>query len=112
MSQLCKILTFKTKNKVFIDITEQILSEINKSQIRNGLLNIFVLHTSCSLTIQENADPMVQKDIANFLEQIAPEKKYFHNSEGPDDMPAHLKSLITQTQITLSVINKKLNLGT
>ncbi len=112
MSQICKTLTFKTKNKVFIDITEQILSEINKSQIRNGLLNIFVLHTSCSLTIQENADPMVQKDIASFLEQIAPEKDYFHNSEGPDDMPAHLKSLITQTQITLSVINKKLNLGT
>ena len=64
------------------------------------------MHTSCSLLIQENADPSVQRDIKDFLNTIAPEKEYFHKSEGPDDMPAHLKSLLTQTHLSLSVKNK------
>ena len=71
-----------------------------------------ILHTSCSLLIQENADKSVQEDIRNFLEDIAPEKNYVHNSEGPDDMPAHLKTLLTQTHLSLSVMNGKLILGT
>ena len=83
-----------------------------KLDIENGLLNLSVLHTSCSLLIQENADPSVQLDIKNFLEEIAPEKNYIHNSEGPDDMPAHLKSLLTQSHLSLSFKNKKLILGT
>ncbi len=112
MLQIYKQLSYKTSNKIFINITEDIQDQLNTSSIKNGLLNLSVLHTSCSLMIQENADSMVQKDILNFLEGVAPEKEYNHNSEGPDDMPAHLKSLITQTQLTLSVMERKLILGT
>lgn len=112
MLQIYKQLSYKTSNKIFINITEDIQDQLSTSSIKNGLLNLSVLHTSCSLMIQENADSMVQKDILNFLEGVAPEKEYNHNSEGPDDMPAHLKSLITQTQLTLSVIERKLILGT
>ena len=103
---------FSTSNKNFIDITQDVERELQKLEIENGLLNLSVLHTSCSLLIQENADPSVQLDIKNFLEEIAPEKNYIHNSEGPDDMPAHLKSLLTQSHLSLSFKNKKLILGT
>ena len=112
MPQIYKKLSYKTSNKTFINITKDIQYQLSTCSIKNGLLNLSVLHTSCSLMIQENADSMVQKDILNFLEEVAPEKEYNHNSEGPDDMPAHLKSLITQTQLTLSVLERKLILGT
>ncbi len=112
MSQIFKKMSFSTSNKNFIDITQDVERELQKLDIENGLLNLSVLHTSCSLLIQENADPSVQLDIKNFLEEIAPEKNYIHNSEGPDDMPAHLKSLLTQTHLSLSFKNKKLILGT
>ena len=112
MPQIQKILTFNTNDKSIINITDRVEREIKECLISNGLLNLFVLHTSCSLMIQENADPNVLKDIRNFLEELAPEKNYFHNSEGSDDMPAHLKSLLTNTQLTLSIIDKKLTLGT
>ena len=112
MSQIFKQLSFKTSNKIFLDITAEINRSIKDCGIEKGLLNLSVLHTSCSLIIQENADPMVLKDIRNFLEKVAPEQNYFHNSEGPDDMPAHLKSLITQTNLTLSVKDYNLTLGT
>ena len=105
-------MSFSTSNKNFIDITQDVERELQKLEIENGLLNLSVLHTSCSLLIQENADPSVQLDIKNFLEEIAPEKNYIHNSEGPDDMPAHLKSLLTQSHLSLSFKNKKLILGT
>ena len=112
MSQIFKKMYFSTSNKNFIDITQDVERELQKLEIENGLLNLSVLHTSCSLLIQENADPSVQLDIKNFLEEIAPEKNYIHNSEGPDDMPAHLKSLLTQSHLSLSFKNKKLILGT
>lgn len=112
MSQIFKKMSFSTSNKNFIDITQDVERELQKLDIENGLLNLSVLHTSCSLLIQENADPSVQLDIKNFLEEIAPEKNYIHNSEGPDDMPAHLKSLLTQSHLSLSFKNKKLILGT
>ena len=101
-----------TSNKNYLDVTENIIEELKMTKIQNGLLNISILHTSCSLLIQENADPSVLIDIRNFLEDMAPEKKYLHNSEGPDDMPAHLKSLLTQTHLSLSFRNNKLILGT
>ena len=112
MSQIFKKMSFSTSNKNFIDITQDIERELQKLNIKSGLLNLSVLHTSCSLLVQENADPTVQLDIKNFLEEIAPEKNYIHNSEGPDDMPAHLKSLLTQSHLSLSFKNKKLILGT
>jgi len=112
MPQVFKKLTFNSSRKNFIEITIDIKRELDTLNMQNGLVNISVLHTSCSLLIQENADPSVQLDIKNFLEEIAPEKNYIHNSEGADDMPAHLKSLLTQTHISLSFKDKKLILGT
>ena len=112
MPQVFKKLTFNSSQKNFIEITSDIKRELEKLNLQNGLINISVLHTSCSLLIQENADPSVQFDIKNFLEEIAPEKNYIHSSEGADDMPAHLKSLLTQTHISLSFKDKKLILGT
>ena len=112
MPQVFKKLTFNSSQKNFIEITSDIKRELDTLNMQDGLINISVLHTSCSLLIQENADPSVQLDIKNFLEEIAPEKNYIHNSEGADDMPAHLKSLLTQTHISLSFKDKKLILGT
>ena len=112
MPQVFKKLTFNSSRKNFIEITSDIKRELDTLNMQNGLINISVLHTSCSLLIQENADPSVQLDIKNFLEEIAPEKNYIHSSEGADDMPAHLKSLLTQTHISLSFKDKKLILGT
>ena len=112
MPQVFKKLKFNSSQKNFIEITSDIKRELETLNMQNGLINISVLHTSCSLLIQENADPSVQLDIKNFLEEIAPEKNYIHNSEGADDMPAHLKSLLTQTHISLSFKDKKLILGT
>ena len=112
MPQVFKKLTFNSSQKNFIEITSDIKRELDTLNMQNGLINISILHTSCSLLIQENADPSVQLDIKNFLEEIAPEKNYIHSSEGADDMPAHLKSLLTQTHISLSFKDKKLILGT
>ncbi len=112
MPQVFRKLTFNSSQKNFIEITSDIKRELETLNIQNGLINISILHTSCSLLIQENADPSVQLDIKNFLEEIAPEKNYIHSSEGADDMPAHLKSLLTQTHISLSFKDKKLILGT
>ncbi len=112
MPQVFKKLTFNSSQKNFIEITSDIQKELETLDMQHGLINLSVLHTSCSLLIQENADPSVQLDIKNFLEEIAPEKNYIHSSEGADDMPAHLKSLLTQTHISLSFKDKKLILGT
>ena len=112
MKQVFKKLTFNSSEKNFIEITSDIKRELDTLDMQNGLINLSVLHTSCSLLIQENADPSVQLDIKQFLEEIAPEKNYIHSSEGADDMPAHLKSLLTQTHISLSFKNKRLILGT
>ncbi len=112
MPHIFETLSFETKNKIFIDVTSEIEKVIKSKSVKNGILILSILHTSCSLLIQENADNSVQEDIRNFLEDIAPEKNYIHNSEGPDDMPAHLKTLLTQTHLSLSVMNGKLILGT
>ena len=113
MLQVFKKLVIKTTPFEIVNITHDIYDQINTCDIKNGLVNLSILHTSCSLMIQENADPSVLKDISSFLERIAPEGDYYlHNTEGPDDMPAHLKSLITQTHISLSLKDKKIILGT
>ena len=113
MLQVFKKLIVKTTPFEIVNITHDIYDQINTCDIKNGLVNLSILHTSCSLIIQENADPTVLKDIFSFLERIAPEGDYYlHNTEGPDDMPAHLKSLITQTHISLSLKDKKIILGT
>tara|TARA_A100001388_G_C28743590_1_gene488202 strand:- start:869 stop:1285 length:417 start_codon:yes stop_codon:yes gene_type:complete len=111
MLQLFKKIKIKTKPYEIINITDRVLTICNETKIRTGLINLTILHTSCSLMIQENADPAVLLDILNFLKKVAPDGNYNHDTEGPDDMPAHLKSLITQTNISLSLVNKNIMLG-
>jgi len=112
MLQVFKKLVINTSPYEIIDITQNIYNLISKYDVKDGLINLSILHTSCSLMIQENADSNVLKDIYVFLKNIAPEGNYLHSTEGPDDMPAHLKSLLTQTHISLSFKDKQIILGT
>ena len=100
-------LTLNTKPKSLIDITFDVSQHVQNSKILNGLCSLYVKHTSASLIIQENADPAVLKDIESFFNRIAPEDEslYEHNSEGPDDMPAHIRSLLTNTSLSIPIIN-------
>ena len=111
MKQLIKTLKIKTSGQGFYEFTSDIIKLVNK--IKNGLLTIYVKHTSCSLLIQENADSDVQKDLLNFFSKIVPEdKNYIHQSEGSDDMPAHIKSALTQTSLSIPIENFEITLGT
>ena len=107
-------LSVKTNGNKLIKITEKVLNFIHHSRVSNGILNISILHTSASLIIQENADDDVQKDILNFYDKLVPmdQSLYIHNTEGKDDMPAHIKSTLTNSNLTLSIQNNKLILGT
>ena len=113
-TQYFEELSIKTNGNKLIKITEKILNFIDHSKISNGILNVSILHTSASLIIQENADDDVQKDILNFYAKLVPmdENLYIHNTEGKDDMPAHIKSTLTNSNLTLSIKNNKLILGT
>ena len=107
-------LTVKTKGQGLYNFTKETTNWVKKQKIYSGILNLNILHTSASLTIQENADPDVLYDIKNFFDKLVPMNNdfYKHTTEGIDDMPAHLKTMLTNTQLTLSVKNKKLILGT
>jgi secondary thiamine-phosphate synthase enzyme len=107
-------LTVKTKGQGLYNFTKETTDWVEKQKIHSGILNLNILHTSASLTIQENADPDVLYDIKNFFDKLIPMNNdfYKHTTEGIDDMPAHLKTMLTNTQLTLSVKNKKLILGT
>ena len=114
MQQLFHEITLKTKGQGFYDFTRKTIDWLNNQKIKNGILNINILHTSASLVIQENDDPNVLHDLKNFFEKLVPmdNKLYKHTTEGKDDMPAHIKSALTNNQLTLSIKNKKLILGT
>ena len=114
MQQKFHEIKISTKGQGLYNFTNETISWINKEKIKNGILNINILHTSASLIIQENADPDVLHDLKKFFDQLAPmdNKLYKHTTEGKDDMPAHIKSALTNNQITLSIKNKKLMLGT
>ena len=114
MHQVFEEIKINTEGQGFYNFTENTLDWINKQKIQNGILNINILHTSASLVIQENADPDVLHDLKNFFHKLVPmdQKLYKHTTEGKDDMPAHIKSAITNNQLTLSLKNKKLILGT
>ena len=103
-----------TNGQKLYEITDQIINWIKKNKFNNGILNLNVQHTSASLIVQENADPDVQTDLINFFNKIAPmdNSLYIHTTEGKDDMPAHIKSSLTNNQITLSIKNGTLILGT
>ena len=113
MKQLFYEMELKTNGQGFYDFTAKTLEWLNKQEIKNGMLNINILHTSASLVIQENADPDVLYDLKNFFDKLAPmnSKLYKHTTEGKDDMPAHIKSALTNNHLTLSLKNKKLKLG-
>ena len=114
MKQLFHEIKINTNGQGLYDFTSKTVSWLNELKIKNGLLNINILHTSASLTIQENADPDVLYDLKNFFHKLVPmdNKLYKHTTEGKDDMPAHIKSALTNNQLTLSIKNKKLMLGT
>ena len=114
MQQIFHEITLKTKGQGFYDFTDKTIDWLNNQKIKNGILNINILHTSASLVIQENADPNVLYDLKNFFNKLVPmdNKLYKHTTEGKDDMPAHIKSTLTNNQLTLSLKNKKLILGT
>ena len=114
MKQLFHEIKINTKGQGLYDFTNETVSWLNEQKINNGILNINILHTSASLVVQENADPDVLSDLNNFFNKLAPmdDKLYKHSTEGKDDMPAHIKSVLTNNQLTLSVKNGKLILGT
>ena len=107
-------LELKTNGQKLYEFTDQTIDWINKNNFNNGILNLSIQHTRASLIVQENADPDVQSDLINYFDKIAPmdNKLYIHTIEGKDDMPAHIKSALTNNQISLSIKNKQLLLGT
>ena len=114
MQQVFHEININTTGQGLYDFTKKTVSWLNSQKIVNGILNINILHTSASLVIQENADPDVLYDLKNFFDKLAPmdNKLYKHTTEGKDDMPAHIKSALTNNQLTLSFKDKKLMLGT
>ena len=114
MKQIFHEITLNTKGSGLYDFTKQTKSFVNNNKLLNGILNINILHTSASLTIQENADPDVLYDLNNFFKKLVPmnSELYKHNTEGEDDMPAHIKSALTNSHLTLSVKDKNIILGT
>ena len=107
-------LKIDTNGQRLYEFTDQTLNWIEKNNFKNGILNLSIQHTSASIIVQENADPDVQTDLINYFDKLVPmnNKLYIHTTEGKDDMPAHIKSALTNNQISLSVKNKELLLGT
>ncbi|HUJ22958.1 MAG TPA: secondary thiamine-phosphate synthase enzyme YjbQ [Bryobacteraceae bacterium] len=114
MKQFTHHLQVATRGKGLYPITREIETWTEGRGIRTGLLTIFIQHTSASLTIQENADPDVVRDLDEFFERLAPEGAawYRHITEGADDMPAHIRAALTQTQLTIPLVDGRLALGT
>ncbi|WP_440647505.1 secondary thiamine-phosphate synthase enzyme YjbQ [Candidatus Pelagibacter sp. HIMB1521] len=107
-------LQINTNGQKLYEFTDQTLNWINENNFKNGILNLSIQHTSASLIVQENADPDVQTDLIKYFDKLAPmdNSLYVHTTEGKDDMPAHIKSALTNNQISLSIKNKELLLGT
>ena len=107
-------LEIKTNGQKLYEFTDLTIGWIEKKGFQNGIVNLSIQHTSASLIVQENADPDVQTDLLNYFDNLAPmnNKLYIHTTEGKDDMPAHIKSALTNNQISLSIQNGKLLLGT
>ena len=107
-------LQINTNGQKLYEFTEQTIQWINKNKFTNGMLNLSIQHTSASLIVQENVDPNVQTDLISFFDKLVPmnNKLYVHTTEGKDDMPAHIKSALTNNQISLSIKDSELLLGT
>ena len=107
-------LKIKTSGQKLYEFTEQTINWIKENNFNNGIINLSIQHTSASIVVQENADPDVQTDLINYFDKLAPmdNKLYVHTTEGKDDMPAHIKSALTNNQVSLSIKDQKLLLGT
>ena len=107
-------LEIDTNGQKLYEFTDQTIDWVEKNKFKKGILNLSIQHTSASLIIQENADPNVQTDLINYFDKLVPmnDKFYIHTTEGKDDMPAHIKSALTNNQISLSIKDKKILLGT
>ena len=107
-------LQINTNGQKLYEFTNDTIQWIDRNNFKNGILNLSIQHTSASLIVQENADPDVQTDLINYFDKLAPmdNKLYVHTTEGKDDMPAHIKSTLTNNQISLSIKNSELLLGT
>jgi secondary thiamine-phosphate synthase enzyme len=107
-------LEVRTHGKGLYEITDDVQSKIDKSGVRNGTVTVFVQHTSCSIVIMENADPTAQRDLEKFFDRLVPENAdYFtHDAEGGDDMPSHIRMVLTRTSETVPVMDGKMQLGT
>ena len=113
MKQATQTLELTTRGKGLYECTSNINQWVKQQQLHTGLLTVFCRHTSASLLIQENADPTVRLDLQAYFDRLAPESgPYKHDSEGPDDMPAHLKTALTQVQLSIPLVNSRLALGT
>jgi len=113
MQQFLHTLQLTTRGKGLVEITAEIRRWVEAQRIGTGLLTVFCRHTSASLLIQENADPDVRADLEAYFERIAPEGDgYIHDAEGPDDMPAHLRTALTQVQLSIPVASGRPVLGT
>ena len=113
MRQAQQQLSIATDGKGLVEITREVKRWVAAQGIATGLLTLYCRHTSASLLIQENADPDVQTDLQDFFEEIAPETRpYVHDTEGPDDMPAHIRTALTHTSLSIPVISGTLALGT
>ena len=107
-------LEINTNGQKLYEFTDETIEWINNNNFKNGIINLSIQHTSASLIVQENADPDVQKDLINYFDKLVPmdNKLYVHTTEGKDDMPAHIKSALTNNQISLSIKDSELILGT
>ena len=114
MRQIFFDFKMNTNGQKLYEFTDQTIDWVKKNNFKNGILNLNIQHTSASLIVQENADPDVQTDLINYFDKLAPmdNSLYVHTTEGKDDMPAHIKSSLTNNQITLSIKDEKLVLGT
>ena len=113
MKQYQESLEVRTSGRGFVEITDAVHKAVRAAEIETGQVVVFCRHTSCSLLIQENADPSARHDMERWLEKIAPENDpaYTHTAEGPDDMPSHLRSLVTKTSETIPVVAGRVALG-
>ena len=114
MSQFTHRLEIRTRGKGLYPFTRDVAAWVASTGVESGLLTVFIQHTSASLVMQENADPDVVLDMADFFERLVPEDdpRYRHTLEGPDDMPSHIRSALTQTSLSIPVIGRRMALGT
>jgi len=107
-------LEVRTRGKGLYEITDEVQSKLDQRGVQNGIVTVFVQHTSCSVVVMENADPTARRDLEEFFDRLVPEDAdYFtHNAEGGDDMPSHIRMVLTRTSETIPIMDGKIQLGT